>query len=95
MLAEMVKLCLEVDAPRLLGDLRAGLEKRDFEAVEHAAHGLKGLVGEFHAPTVHAAARQLEQSGHEQRAGALDSEAETLGREFERLTAALREFVAQ
>jgi len=94
-LAEMVKLCLEVDAPRLLGDLRAGIEKRDFEAVEHAAHGLKGLVGEFHAPTVYAAARQLEQTGREQRAEALESEAATLVREFERLMAALREFVGQ
>jgi len=94
-LAEMVKLCLEVDAPRLLGDLRAGLEKRDFEAVEHAAHGLKGLVGEFHAPTVYAAARQLEQTGREQRVEGMDSEAETLVREFERLTAALRAFVAR
>jgi len=91
-LAEMVRLCLDVDAPRLLGNLREGLEKQDFAAIEHAAHGLKGLVGEFHAPAAYAAARRLEQMGREQSAGELPAQAETLLREFDRLTAALRKF---
>ncbi len=95
MLAEMVRLCLDVDAPRLLGNLRAGLEQRDFQAVEHAAHGLKGLVGEFHAPAAHAAARQLEQTGHEGNAELLEPQAERLLREFERLTTALQKFLRE
>jgi CheY-like chemotaxis protein len=60
MLREMVRLCLDIDAPRLLGDLRAGLDKRDSYAIERAAHGIKGLVGEFRAPTMLAAAREVE-----------------------------------
>jgi signal transduction histidine kinase/CheY-like chemotaxis protein len=95
MLTEMVKLCLEVDAPRLLGNLREGLEKRDFKAIEHAAHGLKGLVGEFHAPAVYAAAKQLEQTGRESVADELQPQAETLLREFDRLAAALRRFLGE
>ncbi len=94
-LAEMVKLCLEVDAPRLLGNLRVGLEEQDFQAVEQAAHGLKGLIGEFHAPTACAAARRLEETGRTHRAEALQPQAETFLREFDRLTAALRKFVAE
>ncbi len=94
-LGEMVKLCLEIDAPRLLGNLREGLERQDFKAVEQAAHGLKGLVGEFHAPAAYAAAKQLEQTGHEQAADVLQPQAETLLREFDRLTAALRKFVGE
>jgi HPt (histidine-containing phosphotransfer) domain-containing protein len=95
MLAEMVRLCLDVDAPRLLGDLRAGLEKQDFLAVEHAAHGLKGLVGEFHASTTYAAAMRLEQTGRERNADHLHAQGEALLREFGRLSAALREFVVE
>jgi CheY-like chemotaxis protein len=93
MLAEMVRLCLEVDAPRLLGNLREGLEKRDCKAVEHAAHGIKGLVGEFHAPTVFAAAKRLEHTGREQGTEEMGPQGEELMREFERLAGALREFV--
>ena len=36
MLAEMIRLCLEEDAPRLLTDLREGLETNDFAAIEYA-----------------------------------------------------------
>jgi HPt (histidine-containing phosphotransfer) domain-containing protein len=89
---EMVRLCLEVDAPRLLGNLREGLEKRDFRAVEEAAHGLKGLVGEFHAPAVYAAARQLEETARERRADRLPQHGEALLHEFQRLADGLREF---
>ena len=94
LLAEMVRLCLEVDAPRLLGNLRAAVEKQDCAGVEQAAHGLKGLVGEFHAPEVYAAAKRLEESGHGQCREALERQAESLHREFERLATALRKMTA-
>jgi signal transduction histidine kinase/DNA-binding response OmpR family regulator/HPt (histidine-containing phosphotransfer) domain-containing protein len=94
LLGEMVRLCLEVDAPRLLSNLREGLETKDFRTVEQAAHGLKGLVGEFHAPAVYAAARQLEETGREHHADALQPQGEVLLHEFERLANALREFAA-
>ena len=94
LLAEMVRLCLEVDAPRLLGNLRAAVEKQDCAGIEQAAHGLKGLVGEFHAPEVWAAAKRLEESGREQRTGEIEPQSETLQREFERLAVALRQMIA-
>lgn len=93
MLAEMVRLCLEVDAPRLVGNLRTGLEKGDFQAVEHAAHGIKGLVGEFHAPATHAAARHLEQVSREGDIENLRPMGRKLLDEFERLETALRTFL--
>ena len=47
-IAEMIRLCLDEDAPRLLCRISArALTTQDFVAIEQAAHGLKGLVGEF------------------------------------------------
>jgi CheY-like chemotaxis protein/HPt (histidine-containing phosphotransfer) domain-containing protein len=92
--AEMIRLCLQEDAPRLLANLRDGLATRDFAAVEHAAHGLKGLVGEFHAPVSYAAAKELEDAGRGHESESIPGYAQTLFDEFERLSAALRKFLA-
>ncbi len=94
MLGEMVQLCLEVDAPRLLTLLREGVEKGDLCVVEQAAHGLKGLVGEFHAPPAYAAARQLEETARAGRIEAMPAAAITLSQSFAQLTSALRKFAA-
>ncbi len=50
---ELVKLCCEVDGPRLCRELKEATSQGDFGAIEQAAHGLKGLVGEFHASSCH------------------------------------------
>ena len=92
MAAEMIHLCLEEDAPRLLANLRDGLATHDFPAIEHAAHGLKGLVGEFHAPGAYAAARQLEDAARGHESESIPGNAQTLFDEFDRLSAALRMF---
>jgi signal transduction histidine kinase/CheY-like chemotaxis protein/HPt (histidine-containing phosphotransfer) domain-containing protein len=94
LLAEMVRLCLEVDAPRLLGNLRAAVEEQNCVGVEQAAHGLKGLIGEFQAPEIYVAAKRLEDSGRERQAAAIPAQAAALEREFERLSAALRRMIA-
>jgi signal transduction histidine kinase/DNA-binding response OmpR family regulator len=91
---EMIRLCLEEDAPRLLADLRDGLETRNLAAVEHAAHGIKGLVGEFHAAGAHGAARQLEAAARGHETESVPGLAQELFDEFDRLAAALRLFVA-
>jgi CheY-like chemotaxis protein len=95
LVAEMVRLCLEVDAPRLLANLRDGLSTRDFGAIEHAAHGLKGLVGEFRAPAAFAAAKQLEDAGRGHESESIPGYAQELFEEFDRLSAALRKFLAE
>jgi HPt (histidine-containing phosphotransfer) domain-containing protein len=94
-LVEMVKLCLEIDSPRLLGDLRAGLEKQDFATVEHAAHGISGLAGVLHASAARTAAMRLEKTAREHRADDLRAEGEALLREFERLSDALQKVLCE
>ena len=95
MACEMIHLCLDEDAPRLLGDLREGLATHDFTAIEHAAHGLKGLVGEFHASPAYAAAKQLEDAGRGHESESIPGNAQALFEEFDRLSAALRKFLAE
>jgi signal transduction histidine kinase/DNA-binding response OmpR family regulator/HPt (histidine-containing phosphotransfer) domain-containing protein len=94
-MAEMIRLCLEEDAPRLLANLRDGLETQDWSAIEHAAHGIKGLVGEFRAPAAVAAAKQLEEAGRGHETEMIPSAAHELFEEFERLSAALRRYLAK
>jgi HPt (histidine-containing phosphotransfer) domain-containing protein len=90
----MIDLCCHGDGPRLLGDLAAALAGGDCAGVEHAAHALKGLVAEFHAPAAQAAARALEQAAREQQPiASLRETAALLENEFQRLTAALASFV--
>ena len=90
LVGEMIRLCLDEDAPRLIRNLRDGLATRDFAAIEHAAHGLKGLVGEFHAPLSHAAAKQLEDAARGHETEMIPAHAQELLDEFDRLAAALR-----
>jgi CheY-like chemotaxis protein len=92
MVAEMIQLCLDVDAPRLLSNLRDGLATRDFAAIEQAAHGIKGLVGEFKAPAARIAAKELEDAGRGHESEMIPAHAHTLFAEFDRLSAALRRF---
>jgi CheY-like chemotaxis protein len=92
MLREVVRLCVDVDAPRLLAQLRDGVERGDLQAVEHAAHGLRGLIGEFHAPGVYATARQLEETARTGRKESVPGEGAALIGAFQKLAEALRKF---
>jgi signal transduction histidine kinase/CheY-like chemotaxis protein len=93
--AEMVRLCLEEDAPRLLASLREGLITRDYAAVEGAAHGFKGLLGEFHAEPARVAAKELEDAARGHESEMIPAHAEALIEEFDRLSAALRAFMSE
>lgn len=92
---KMISLCLEEDAPRLIGDLRGGLATRDFNAIGDAAHGIKGLVAEFHSPAVYTAAKELEDASRGHESESVPGYAQVLFDEFERLSAALREFLVE
>lgn len=90
LMREMIELGCNSDAPRLLAELAAALEAGDPSAIERAAHGLKGLTGEFHAPAAKAAARALEEAASaRQPLAVLRESAAVFEREFQRLTAAL------
>jgi CheY-like chemotaxis protein len=49
LLAEVIKLCREVDLPRLLRRLAEAVESGEGSKVVPIAHGLKGVVGSLHA----------------------------------------------
>lgn len=87
-LAEVVRLCRDGDAPRLLKDLRAALDDKKAESVGKIAHALKGMVGAFNANEAWVKAKKLEASGL---AGAIDD----LPAEAEELVAALKALIAE
>ena len=92
LLREVVGLFFD-DCPRRLADIHAALESGNCEAVERAAHSIKGSVGNFAAPAAVDAALRLEMIG---RSGDLACAAEAcaaLEREIDRLQGALAAFV--
>jgi CheY-like chemotaxis protein/HPt (histidine-containing phosphotransfer) domain-containing protein len=64
LLRNIVELFLD-EAPKLLWEIGDAVTRRDREALERAAHTLKGSVGNFHASTVVEAALRLETMGRE------------------------------
>ena len=89
-LREMLEICLDQDAPRLFTALDDALAKEDAGEIEHAAHAIKGLVGELRATACHEAARALEESGRGNQHAAFAVRGAALRREFARLIEALR-----
>jgi HPt (histidine-containing phosphotransfer) domain-containing protein len=65
LLAELAQLFLE-DCPQLMQDIRTGVGECDAKKVEHAAHTLKGSVGNFGAKGGFELARRLESMGRSQ-----------------------------
>jgi HPt (histidine-containing phosphotransfer) domain-containing protein len=74
LLKEIAAIFLE-DSPKILGEIRGALEKKDAQAVERAAHNLKGSVANFGARSTVEAALRLEQIG---RSGQLEHATEAL-----------------
>src|SRR5439155_3440802 len=59
LLSEVIDLFI-ADAPRLLAEIKESLRRNDSQALERAAHALKGSIGNFGAATAHDANLQLE-----------------------------------
>ena len=89
MLGEVIQLCREGDAPRLLKDLSTALSKGDCPAAAKAAHGLKGMVGAFNATEAWTAAKHLEASAREGKVEQLLNEADEFVRALRKLLAEL------
>ncbi len=62
LLARMAEAFL-ADCPAALGTIEVAIQRQDARALEHAAHRLKGAVGNFCAPEVAECAAQLERVG--------------------------------
>jgi HPt (histidine-containing phosphotransfer) domain-containing protein len=93
LLAELVGLFLD-DVPGLMSDIRQAITEGRASALAHAAHTLKGAVGNFSAQPAFEAARCLEVAG---RNGDLEDAPQMLIQlevELERLEPALRSLVA-
>ena len=85
MLAEVIRLCRDGDAPRLLKELATALSKGDCPAAAKAAHGLKGMVGAFNATEAWTAAKRLETSAREGKVEQLLTEADDFVRSLRKL----------
>ena len=92
LLCEVVRLCRDNDAPRLLVDLGSSLHARDAVAISKAAHGLKGLVGAFNATDAWALAKDLETTAKAGYADSLRPKSNELVRVLRALVVALEDF---
>jgi PAS domain S-box-containing protein len=91
LLKEVLMLYFE-DAPHLLDDVRAAVAGDNPEALERAAHTLKGSVGNFGAQAAVEAALRVEMIGRRHALGEAPSALAELEHEIARLTTALSAF---
>jgi two-component system, sensor histidine kinase and response regulator len=94
LMRELIAVFFE-DSKKLLADAQQALGKRDAEALYHAAHSLKGMVGNYAATPAFQAVSALT---HSTRAGNLRKARSLLAtavKEMSRLSTALEEFLKQ
>jgi CheY-like chemotaxis protein/HPt (histidine-containing phosphotransfer) domain-containing protein len=88
LLAELVELFLQ-DCPRVLAEIGEAVARRDADRLKRAAHGLKGEMSNFSAPSACAAALALESLGRSGNMTGADELYRTLLEAAHRLQAAL------
>jgi HPt (histidine-containing phosphotransfer) domain-containing protein len=84
---------LDEDSPVLLDQIRNSAAARDAESLVRATHALKGMLANFCAEPAEAAARKLEMMGREGRLTDVDTAADQVQQETQRLLAVLHEFL--
>ena len=92
MLGEVILLCRENDAPRLLDELALGIQEGNALAVSKTAHAFKGMVGAFNATDAWSAAKLLEMTAKAGKVEALKEEADDFVRKLRALLASLEIF---
>ena len=92
MLGEVILLCRENDAPRILGELARGIQTGDADAVAKAAHALKGMAGAFNATDAWGAAKLLEMTARAGKVEAMKEEADAFVQALRALLISLEEF---
>jgi len=88
LLGELAQIFLQ-ECPRMVGEIRHALETQDAQALEMAAHALKGSIGNFGAKCAFDAALKLERIGRSENLEGAVSALLTLEEEMGRLTPAL------
>jgi len=94
LLADLARLFCE-ESPRMLSTVRAAVDRKDADALERAAHTLKGSIGTFAAPDGFEAALHLERLGRAKDLTQVEDAFALLSVEVERLRTALGDLVAQ
>ena len=89
LLQELIDLFLDT-TPRLVSDIKTGIEQRDPGAILHSAHALKGALLSIGANQAAHAALQLETIGQTGDMLQVDDSINALLREIDRLHAELR-----
>jgi HPt (histidine-containing phosphotransfer) domain-containing protein len=87
-LKEIIEIFLN-DFPNQMKQIREGILEGDAEAVEHAAHSLKGSVANFAAKRTYDAAYRLEVLGREGNLGEANEALVNLEKEIEEMKDAL------
>jgi signal transduction histidine kinase/DNA-binding response OmpR family regulator len=91
LLSDVVRIFLE-DCPARLTAITAAVERRDGEAIQLAAHALKGAAGNLAAKGLFEAARVLERLGAESRLDAAEAASRVVAAEAANVVDALRRF---
>jgi CheY-like chemotaxis protein len=91
LLSDVVRIFLE-DCPARLAAITAAVERRDGEAIQLAAHALKGAAGNLAAKGLFEAARVLERLGAESRLDAAEAASRVVAAEAANVVDALRRF---
>jgi len=95
---ELMKSIVELffgESERLMAEAKAAIAGRDAKTLERAAHTLRGLARNFSAEDAAGAALWLETLGRDNDFRSADDAAALLHKEFQRLTEALRAFMAK
>jgi HPt (histidine-containing phosphotransfer) domain-containing protein len=90
LLEELCQIFLK-ESPRLMGKLRQGMAEGDAEAVQRAAHSLKGEVSYLSAAGATQAARCLEDMGHERDLSLASEAIRLMERELDALRQAIED----
>jgi signal transduction histidine kinase/DNA-binding response OmpR family regulator len=92
LLRELIRVFL-ADSPQRLAEIREALRRRDAEALQRAAHALRGSVGNFGANTAFAASQRLEDIGRTRDLDVADEACVALESELSLLSGELRKLV--
>jgi CheY-like chemotaxis protein/HPt (histidine-containing phosphotransfer) domain-containing protein len=91
LLKDLIRIFLD-DAPKHLGEIREGLERRDAQMLVRGAHTIKGSCIYLGAESVHLVAGDMETMGREGRFEDAADADELLRREMDRLASELEKF---
>ncbi len=91
-LAELIEIFIN-DIPEQLAEIQNAVDNRNSEELEKSAHKLKGAISNFAEKTAFKTALQLEMMGRNNKLDRVEEAYNTLTKDVECLTNALKEFI--